>query len=53
MSKIMYMDEEYSSTGMNPFEPVIELPNYQVSGSDDKALYDAIVALGWNDVLEG
>ena len=28
------------------------LPNYQTSGSTDKALYDAIVALGWqNDVI--
>ena len=27
------------------------LPDYQQSGSEDKALYDAIVALGWSDVL--
>lgn len=30
----------------------IGLPDYQTSGSDDKNLYDAIVALGWQDVLE-
>ena len=28
------------------------LSDYQTSGSVDKALYDAIVALGWQDVLE-
>lgn len=33
-------------------EVYIDLPDYQVSGSTDKALYDAIVALGWqNDVI--
>ena len=33
--------------------PKLDLSDYQVSGSVDKELYDAIVALGWqNDVLE-
>ena len=31
---------------------IMALDDYQTSGSDDKALYDAIVALGWQDVLE-
>lgn len=37
---------------MSTVTPKVDLSNYQVSGSDDKALYDAIVALGWQDVLE-
>jgi len=31
---------------------IMGLDDYQTSGSADKALYDAIVALGWQDVLE-
>ena len=37
---------------MGTVTPKIDLSNYQVSGSVDKELYDAIVALGWQDVLE-
>lgn len=37
---------------MSTVTPKVDLSDYQVSGSDDKALYDAIVALGWQDVLE-
>lgn len=34
-------------------ELYLDLPDYQVEGSVDKELYDAIVALGWDsDVLE-
>lgn len=37
---------------MNTINPEIELPQYQTAGTTDKALYDAIVALGWqNDVI--
>lgn len=34
-------------------EAYIDIPNYQTSGSDDEALYNAITALGWqSNVIE-
>ena len=39
--------------GGNEFLDIfIDLPQYQTSGTTDKAIYDAVVALGWDsDVL--
>lgn len=37
---------------MGMFNPKIDISDYQVGGSDDKVIYDAIVALGWQDVFE-
>ena len=53
MSKIMHNDIEYAGTNFDIEDPKFDLSKYQVAGSVDKELYDAIVALGWeNDVLE-
>lgn len=33
-------------------EPMLDLDNYQIAGSIDKDIYDALVALGWDsDVI--
>lgn len=42
----------YADTKVDMVEPYIDLSDYQTTGSVDKELYDAIVALGWDsDVL--
>lgn len=59
LSEALGITQDKSDLSASVFQTVtaktdmyLELPNYQVSGSTDKALYDAIVALGWqNDVL--
>lgn len=47
MSKIMYKDEPYYGDGIDPVTPLIDLPDYQTTGSVDKELYDGLNALGW------
>ena len=39
--------------GGNEFTDIfLDLPQYQTAGTTDKAIYDAVVALGWDsDVL--
>lgn len=56
MSKIMYMDEQYSGyddpTKVDVAVPKITLNTSAASGTDDADLYAAITALGWQDVIE-
>lgn len=32
-------------------EPMLNLDSYQIAGSIDKEIYDALVALGWTDCI--
>ena len=29
----------------------VDIPNYQTTGSKDKRIYDALVELGWSNVI--
>lgn len=41
-----------SNSLSNGIDWKIPLPGYQTAGTTDKAIYDAVVALGWSDCLE-